>query len=146
MQRIATAIDIAAPPERVWSILTGFPAYPEWNPFIRSISGDLKTGGRLSIQICPPGGNGMTFKPKLLAVEPERELRWLGRFLVPGLFDGEHYFLLAPTPEGTRLTHGENFSGLFVRMMGAKGFANIEQGFDAMNQALKARAEEPSRE
>ena len=84
----------------------------------------------------------MSFKPKLLAVEPGRELRWLGRFLVPGLFDGEHYFLLEPDGSGgTRFTHGENFSGLFVAMMGAKGFANIEQGFDAMNRALKERAE-----
>ena len=141
MHRIATSIDIAAPPERVWSILTDFPAHAGWNPFITAISGELERGGRLSITVNPPGGKGMTFKPKLLVVEPNRELRWLGRFLVPRLFDGEHYFILDPTPEGTRFTHGENFRGLFVRMMGAKGFEPIERGFHAMNQALKARAE-----
>jgi hypothetical protein len=141
MKRITTTTDIAAPPERVWSILTDFAAHPQWNPFITAISGDLELGSRLSITVNPPGGKGMSFKPTLLAVLPNRELRWLGHFLIPRLFDGEHYFLLDPTPAGTRLTLGENFSGLFVRMMGAKGFANIEQGFDAMNRALKERAE-----
>jgi hypothetical protein len=142
MQRIATTIDIAAPPERVWSILTDFPAHQQWNPFITTISGELERGGRLSITVEPPGGKGMTFRPTLLAVQPNRELRWLGRFLLPGLFDGEHYFLLDPIPEGTRFRHGENFGGLLVRMMGAMGLANIEQGFAAMNRALKARAEQ----
>jgi hypothetical protein len=141
MHRVRTTIDIAAPPERVWSILADFPAHGHWNPFITAISGKLERGQRLSITVRPPGGKGMSFKPTLLAVQPARELRWLGRLLVAGLFDGEHYFLLDPIPNGTRFTHGENFSGLFVRMMGAKGFASIEQGFEAMNQALKARAE-----
>jgi len=34
----------------------------------------------------------MTFRPTILKAEPERELRWLGRLLLPGLFDGEHVF------------------------------------------------------
>ena len=144
MKRIATTIDIAAPPTRVWSILTDFPAHAQWNPFITAISGGLERGGRLSITVSSPDGKGMSFKPTLLAVQPNIELRWLGRLVLPGLFDGEHYFLLDPTPEGTRFTHGENFSGLLVGVMGAKAFARIERGFEAMNQALKARAEERS--
>ena len=32
MQQIVTEIDIAASPERVWSILMDFSAYPQWNP------------------------------------------------------------------------------------------------------------------
>jgi hypothetical protein len=37
-------------------------------------------------------GKGMTFHPAVLTVIPKSELRWLGRFLGPGIFDGEHYF------------------------------------------------------
>ena len=141
MKRIETQIAIAAPPERVWAILTDFPAHASWNPFITAISGEPRQGGRLAIRVEPPGGRGMNFRPRLLAVQPGRELRWLGRLFVPGLFDGEHYFLLEPAAGGTRLTHGEKFSGLFVAMMGRSGFDPIERGFEAMNQALKARAE-----
>ena len=141
MKRIETQIAIAAPPERVWAILTDFPAHASWNPFITAISGEPRQGGRLAIRVEPPGGRGMNFRPRLLAVQPGRELRWLGRLFVPGLFDGEHYFLLEPAAGGTRLTHGEKFSGLLVAMMGRSGFDPIERGFEAMNQALKARAE-----
>nr|WP_255305408.1 SRPBCC family protein [Acidithiobacillus ferrivorans] len=34
MHQIETNIEITATPERVWSILMDFPAYPQWNPFI----------------------------------------------------------------------------------------------------------------
>ena len=141
MRRIATTIDISAPPERVWAILTDFPAHAGWNPFITAISGEPKAGARLAIRVEPPGGKGMSFRPRVLVAEPERELRWLGRLIVPGLFDGEHYFLLEPIAGGTRLTHGENFRGVLVAMMGDASFAAIESGFSAMNAALKARAE-----
>ena len=36
----------------------------------------------------------MTFKPVLLTVKPARELRWRGSLVLPGVFDGEHSFLL----------------------------------------------------
>jgi uncharacterized protein YndB with AHSA1/START domain len=30
MPELTMEIDLAAPPERVWSVLTDFAAYPEW--------------------------------------------------------------------------------------------------------------------
>jgi hypothetical protein len=88
MRELRTEIEIAAPPERVWQVLSDFDAYSEWNPFIRSIVGDAEVGSRLSVRLEPPGARGMTFKPTVRAVAPPRELRWLGRLFVPGLFDG----------------------------------------------------------
>jgi hypothetical protein len=32
----------------------------------------------------------------VLEVVPGRTLRWLGHLLVPGIFDGEHYFEIEP--------------------------------------------------
>ena len=138
--RIETRIDINAPPSRVWALLTDFAAMPGWNPFIRAISGELKQGARLSVLIAPPGKSGMRFRPTVLAVRPEQELRWKGRFLIPGLMDGEHYFLLEPIGTGVRFVQGELFSGILVGLMrGALGAT--EEGFKAMNMALKERAE-----
>lgn len=83
----------------------------------------------------------MRFKPTILAVESERELRWLGRLLLPGIIDGEHYLLLEPVgSERTRLTHGEKFSGILVGAFGG-ALSATEDGFEAMNVALKQRAE-----
>ncbi len=86
-----------------------------WNPFITSISGELKPGAKLSLQVTPPGKPAMRFRPTVLAVRPQRELRWRGKLLVAGIFDGEHYFMLEPVGERrTRPVHGENFSGVLV--------------------------------
>jgi len=139
--QIETNIEIDAPAARVWALLTDFSAMPAWNPFIRSISGQLAQGARLSVHIAPPGQSGMRFKPIVLALRPERELRWLGRVLIPGVFDGEHYFLLDPLGEArTRLTQGEKFSGVLVGFL-SSALSATEAGFRAMNAALKQRAE-----
>jgi hypothetical protein len=139
--RIETVIDIDAPSARVWAILTDFDRMPSWNPFIRAISGNLAPGARLSVVIAPPGKSGMRFAPTVVSVVPERELRWLGRLYIPGVFDGEHYFLLESVGrDRTRLRHGEDFSGLLVGFVSG-ALAATEEGFKAMNSALKREAE-----
>lgn len=144
MRELRTEIEIAAPPERVWEVVSDFDAYPEWNPFIRSIEGDAEVGSRLSVRIEPPGARGMTFKPTVRAVEPARELRWLGRLLLPGLFDGEHRLAIEPLDGGrSRFVQSERFNGLLVGLFG-KTLAATERGFEEMNTALKRRAEEAS--
>jgi hypothetical protein len=142
MFEIVTEIEIQATPEEVWRVLTDLPAHAEWNPFIQSISGPLREGATLRVTVRPPGGKAMTFRPTVRAVEPGRELRWLGRLLVPGLFDGEHYFRLSPIGStGTRVVHGERFSGVLVYLLRASLDSGTRAGFEAMNRALKARAE-----
>ena len=91
---VHTEIDINAAPARVWSVLADLDRYPEWNPMIRSASGMLRRGSRLTIRFNPPGTRGTTFRPKLLAVEPVRELRWQGQPGFPLLFESEHIFLI----------------------------------------------------
>ena len=44
MRAISATVDIAATPEQVWAVLADLPAYQEWNPFIRSASGQLTEG------------------------------------------------------------------------------------------------------
>lgn len=75
MYEIRTEIEIAATPEQVWSILIDFVAYSQWNPFIRSITGIVKTGEKLTALIQPIGGKSMTFRPTVLVAVPNQELR-----------------------------------------------------------------------
>lgn len=141
MQLIETATDIRAPVARLWSILTDFSAYPTWNPFITSVEGDPQPGARLKITIAPPGRRPMTFRPVVLIAARERELRWLGRLFVPGLFDGEHAFRLEQRVEACRFHHSERVSGVLLPIFSEGLLAATRQGFEAMNAALKQRAE-----
>jgi hypothetical protein len=141
MRELRREIDIDAPPSAVWAVLVNTGSYPDWNPFIRRVSGDLRRGAKLGVRIEPPGRRGMTFKPTVLNLENERELRWLGHFLLPGLFDGEHIFRIEALGEGrTRFTQAERFSGILVRAFRTT-LDKTELGFEHMNTALKAQAE-----
>ncbi len=84
----------------------------------------------------------MTFRPRVLAVAPGRELRWLGHLGMPGLFDGEHVFAIEPgRPGRVRFVHREVFTGLLVPVVARWLEAGTRRGFAAMNEALRARAE-----
>ncbi len=144
MHKIETEIEIKAPAERVWALLIDLPSYPSWNPFVRSIEGTLEAGRTLTVFIKPPGAKGMQFTPKVLAVEPNRELRWKGKLLFPGIFDGEHYFRIEVKPEGgLTFRQGETFSGVLVPFLRRSLDNAARQGFIAMNEALKREAENP---
>src|SRR5580658_6487094 len=134
MIEISTQLEIAAPLERVWHVLTDFAAYSQWNPFIRQLSGELKVGAVLWMQTLFFGSKIMKFRARVTRLEPGRELRWLGHFFVPRLFDGEHAFRLEPqTAESTRLVHFEIFSGLLVPFFAGKLGEKTRHGFEQMN-------------
>ncbi len=129
MKQIHTEITIQAPAQRVWELLTDFPSYPEWNPFVRRAIGKPEVGEKLEVLIQPPDGRGMTFRPIVLKAEPNQELRWLGRLIIPGLFDGEHFFMIEPLDENSvRFIQGENFSGLLVPLFSGM-LKSTERGF-----------------
>ncbi|MBX3182367.1 MAG: SRPBCC domain-containing protein [Polyangiaceae bacterium] len=140
---LKTEIEIDAPPSEVWGALTHFEAYPTWNPVLTTITGPLEVGARLSVTVAQPGGHEMRWRPTITRLEPERELRWLGRLLFRGLFDGEQFFQLTRLDgERTRLVHGERFSGLLAARYASR-MASTARGFAVMNGALKRRVEQP---
>ena len=142
MRTITHTIDIAASPEEVWRVLTDLPAYKDWNPFLIEASGAVEVGSRLRI-VMRPGSRTMTFSPTVLEVVPQQRLRWLGRLLVRGLFDGEHTLTLEALPDGAcRFTQSERFTGLLVPFFGSVLRAT-DQAFVRMNEALGARVERP---
>ena len=49
MKQIRTEVEIESSPDRIWQVLTDFAAFPGWNPFIKSVTGDLEPGGHLVI-------------------------------------------------------------------------------------------------
>ncbi|MER5642434.1 SRPBCC domain-containing protein [Kitasatospora sp. NPDC002227] len=138
---ISAEIEIEAPTAEVWEALADLASYPSWNPFIREAHGRVAVGETLTLKMHPTGGRPMTFRPKVLAADPGVELRWLGRLVLPGLFDGEHGFRLHPTGTGgTHLVQSENFSGALVPVTG-RVIDRTRGDFTALNEALKKHVE-----
>jgi hypothetical protein len=122
-------------------VLADLPAYGEWNPFIKKIDGEPRTGTKLEVRMEPEGERAMTFRPTVLTVEPRREFKWLGHLLVPGIFDGEHRWLIEEIEPGrVRFTQSERFGGILVPLLWKKlRDGGTAKGFRAMNEALAAR-------
>ncbi|MGB3589119.1 MAG: SRPBCC domain-containing protein [Tunicatimonas sp.] len=141
MKELITEIIINASAERVWQVLTDFPAYQEWNPFIVNSSGKAIAGTRLTNQM-KQGEKTTTFKPKLVKVEENRRLEWLGHLWVPGLFDGHHIFIIEElAPQQVKFVQQEKFSGLLRSLIMKQIAESTQAGFVAMNRALKEQAE-----
>jgi hypothetical protein len=139
---IETEIEINGTATQVWEVLTDFGRYPEWNPFILRIAGTLQTGSKLRAVVQTPHFPKITIQPLLLKVEAEHELRWLGHWVVPKIFDGEHLFAIEPLGESkVNFVQKELFTGLLVPLLWRKMAGNILLGFENMSQALKKRVE-----
>ena len=117
-----------------------FDAFSDWNPFIRRLSGEPAVGRRLQVTIRPAGRGETTFKPTVVEAEVGR-LSWIGRFLMPGLFDGVHTLTVEPRDGGgSTFSQRETFTGVLVPLLSGM-LRDTELGFVSMNQALKKRAE-----
>jgi hypothetical protein len=144
MKDLRTEIEFDGIPEEVWAVLADLPAYPEWNPFIERIDGALRVGGKLDVRLQPVGERGITMHPSVLAVEPGRELRWIGHLMIPGIFDGEHRFRIEEAGAGrVRFIQGERFGGILLPLLWKKlRDGGTAKGFRAMNEALAHRVAE----
>jgi hypothetical protein len=141
-KEIRTEIEISSNPSKIWKLLMNFEKYPEWNPFIKSIRGQAVEGAKIVVKMEPPGAKGMTFKPKILRINPEKEFRWLGNLFIKGLFDGEHIFELIVKQDGiTTFIQREMFKGILVPLFKKMLDNNTRKGFELMNQQLKIESE-----
>lgn len=142
MKELHTEILINASQAKIWHVLTDFNRYPEWNPFILHITGELQLNARLNVTIKPEKSQAKIFKPHISKLKENKEFAWLGMLLFKGLFDGHHQFEIKEIEEDQcLLVHKEEFKGILVPMFWKKLDTEIRKGFEAMNQKLKEQAE-----
>ncbi|MDP8905778.1 MAG: SRPBCC domain-containing protein [Chloroflexota bacterium] len=144
---ISSAIEIHAPIEVAWAVLTDFHSYPDWNPVVRRLRGRPRIGRRITILSKPPGARAIAFAPVVLAWSPPRELRWRSTFISPRLFAGEHGFRFERLDdERVRFVQDETISGLLVPLYSRLRLTATRLGFDELNHRLRERAERAARD
>ena len=142
MPTIKTAIDVGTSAEIVWRVLTNFPAYPHWNPFLVSVYGPPVPGQQLKVQARYPRGGISQFTVRVVKAIPATELRWRRRRVVEGIFDREQAFFIIPNGiKGVRFIQREHFSGLLVSLVMPFITEKTHKAFNLMNLALKRTAE-----
>lgn len=138
MRQIKSSIKIQAKPDQVWKFFSQFNEYPNWNPFIKKLEGKVEEGKTFNVEIQPPGNKPMTFKPIVKVLQKGAYLEWKGHLFMKGLFDGIHYFELIDNQDGsTTFIQGERFSGILVKPLLKIIGKDTQDGFEAMNLALK---------
>jgi len=142
--RIHTEIDIDAPADRVWDILTDFDAYPSWNPMIPNLRGELSVGSRLDFKISLNRRLKVPISVELVTADAPHELRWVGPTFTPlrRVLSGSHYFRIDSTDENhCRFSHGEDFEGLAIPAHWRRAEKAMTPLYAALNKAIKRRAE-----
>jgi hypothetical protein len=142
MRQVQTHIDIEAPAALVWAILADFGMYRRWNPLIRGVLGRLGIGRQIEVRLREPSGADVGARLTIIDIREDREMKWQERWAVPGLFASERRFWIEPLSKGgVRFHHDEHMRGIMVPLLRRRRRLRGASGFDAMNTALKQRAE-----
>jgi len=145
MREIRTEIEIDALPTKVWSILTDFDNWKNWNPIVNQVSGVASLGSELSVTMRGDDGkDGQKYMPIVTEFEEPKFFRWRGKMLAEFLFTNDKVFELEEISSGTRLIHKELFSGMLVPMFWSKFDKGVPPMLNSMNDALKILAEKRS--
>jgi len=139
-RRFSVAVDISAPQDRVWHVMSDVARWHEWTPSVTSIKrlddGPFVVGSRAVIR-------QPKFPPALwtaTAIEPGKSFTWVST--APGVRVVAHHWV-QPTVNGSRATLSLDLQGLFGGLLGwlTAGITERYLAFEA--EGLKARSENP---
>lgn len=144
-------VDIDAPLDTVWQVMTDVDRYPDWNPFVVRVEGvrPLAVGTPIKLHVEFAGGKQVVSPERITALEPPSDDGATRRAAMAYVFEGwparlalvrgTRWQRLSQRPGGpTRYETVELFSGPLVPLAGP---ARVEEGFTRHAEALKRRAE-----
>lgn len=141
--RIHTEIEIAAPKEVVWAVITDFARYGEWNPVMPNLRTKAELGARLDWR-SDIGGQRRELNGTMMCVKPAAELAWTGPVssFARVQFWGHHQLIIEERDASrVRFVNTEGFGGVISLLVSEFLQNDVRRTYEAHNAALKARAE-----
>jgi pimeloyl-ACP methyl ester carboxylesterase/uncharacterized protein YndB with AHSA1/START domain len=131
----AAQIEIAAPPERVWELLSDIDRWPSWNPLVQRalINRPFRAG---SVFRWKSGGFAVT--STLREVTGKHRIAWTGKAFGT---HAVHTWEIAATNRGSILKTAESFGGWLPKLMPGAMKRTLEETLPAWLKAIKAEAE-----
>jgi uncharacterized protein YndB with AHSA1/START domain len=141
MFTIDKTLEIDAPVDVVWEVLTDFARYGEWNPFVPVARCELKPGGAIEMEVklrdkaqfqrefvnSVQPGSGFSYSMKPVPLGALRSLRV--------------QTLHAIDDQRTRYVSHFEIAGWLQPLVTAIFGAGMQRGFSGMSEGLKRRAE-----
>ena len=138
--RIEHRIGVAASSERIWEIIADLERWSEWNELHVGVTGQIAYGGGLTLTEALPGEPPRTTTVTVPDWTPEMQLVW--RDKRGFLSKSTRYFEIeALSATGCILANGEIFDGMIGEDWAIKRRRKFRDAFEAINRAIKARAE-----
>jgi hypothetical protein len=140
--KIEHRIGVMAPADVIWESMADLSTWAEWNPLYPRAHGQVRIGETLELDLAIPGQPKQVIRPKILDWAPNDHIHWELRML-GGLVKSVRYLeieALEGAP-GVIVSNGEIFRGLLGPRLVQRQRKAIRRGFEAMGEALKARAE-----
>jgi uncharacterized protein YndB with AHSA1/START domain len=131
---------IAAPPERVWALLTDARSYADWNRSIVDIKGEIAAGS--TIALVSTVNPKRTFTLRVSGVDAPRSMVWSDGMPL-GLFTGERTFRLTPRDGATVFAMTEEYRGALAGLF-TKAIPDMTESFGVFADGLKGAAERPA--
>jgi len=139
--RIEDRIGVQAPAELIWEIVRDLHLWEEWNPTYTRAVGEVRIGEILTLDLALPGQPVQQIRPRVMEWVPNEQLHWQLK-LMGGMIKTVRYIEITSLSEaGCIVDNGEIFGGLMGPSLGKRMGSVVRRGFQAMNEALKARAE-----
>ena len=106
-------LNVRAPVQRLWALLTDSSGFPRWNSTVTAIDGEIREGGRLRVHV---PSTTRVFTPRVSGVVPNARMTWTGGF--SPIFKGVRTFELRSKQDGTTdFSMSETFSGLMLPLV-----------------------------
>ncbi len=136
MLAFEAVIEINAPPEAVWKVLTDVQAFPEWEPNVTKVEGEAALGNKITVHT---KFSDRAFPVTVSEFVPHLRMVWSSGMPL-GLFKGARTFTLTTVDGGVKVKTREEFTGLLLPLFKGQ-IGDLQPTFDAFVEALKAKVE-----
>ncbi|MCG7844340.1 MAG: SRPBCC domain-containing protein [Methanomassiliicoccales archaeon] len=139
MKEIKGSVMINVPAEKVWATITDFSSYPEWNPFVTRMEGELRLGSAFDVVVTLPERDDIKYRSTLVKMEKDKELQFKGK--IRSLLSEEHSKFIEQIEESKCMfSQSIAFKG-FLTLFAGKIIKDSQVGLNKMNEELKKRCE-----
>ncbi|MDO9474223.1 MAG: SRPBCC domain-containing protein [Caulobacter sp.] len=139
--KLERRIGIQAPDEIVWELLSDVPGWATWNPLYPRAEGEIRIGHRWDLDLALPGQTLRTIKPVILDWAPYDHIHWRLDMMRGWMRTVRFLEIEKMGEENVIFSNGEIFDGWLGPSAARRLRRPILDGFEALNEALKARAE-----